>query len=61
MEEKDMDKPVKTALCDWCGKPAAHITFRTLYEGTEFEQTSKYHECERCFRSATPWLSVQSK
>lgn len=34
--------------CDWCGKEAASVTYRTLYEDTEFEQTSKYRECPAC-------------
>ncbi len=36
-------------LCDWCGKPATHLSYRTLYENTEAEQISKYHECDSCF------------
>ena len=39
-------------LCDWCGKPAVTMTYRTLYEGTEFEQTSKYCECSECAEKA---------
>ena len=37
-------------VCDWCGRPAVVNTYRTLYEGTEYEQTSSYFECAECNR-----------
>lgn len=44
----DKTAPRTTHLCDWCGKPAIIQTYRTLYEGTEYEQTSSYFECVKC-------------
>jgi hypothetical protein len=35
-------------LCDFCGRPAVTRQYRTLYEGTECEQTSSYFLCARC-------------
>ena len=35
-------------VCHWCGKPAVVVLWRTLYAGTEYEQTSKYAECAEC-------------
>lgn len=40
-------------ICDWCGRPAVTKSYRTLNEGTEFEQTCSYFECEECSRLAT--------
>ena len=44
---------MSTPLCDWCGRPAITKTFRTLYEGTEGEQTSAYCECAECLKLST--------
>lgn len=43
-------------LCDWCGAPAETTAYRTLYAGTECEQTGKYFECSACRRKATAEL-----
>lgn len=40
-------------LCDWCGRRAVTSTYRTLYEDTEFEQTSQYFECAECASKPT--------
>lgn len=40
-------------LCDWCGKPAITVAYRTLYTDTEYEQTSRYYECKKCSQLAT--------
>lgn len=40
-------------LCDWCGGKAITSRYRTLYEETEYEQTSQYFECRRCSRLPT--------
>lgn len=40
--------------CDFCGKPAVISAFRTMYEGTEFENTGKYHMCKRCACAKIP-------
>lgn len=39
--------------CDWCGEQAATVSYRTLYEGTEFEHTGKYRECPACAALST--------
>lgn len=43
-------------LCDWCGKKAVTVAFRTLYVDTEYEHTSKYFECRKCARKPTTAL-----
>ena len=50
------DPKVSPPLCDWCGRPAVLSTYRTLYENTEFEQTSQYYECEECAKLQTASL-----
>jgi len=45
--------------CDWCGKPAVILTYRTLYVDTEFENTSKYFECEACSQKRTEDLTTE--
>lgn len=42
--------------CDWCGRPATTQTCRTTNEGTEYENTSSYWECDECNRIATKEL-----
>lgn len=34
--------------CDFCGAPAITSQYRTLYEGTEAEHTSRYNLCPAC-------------
>lgn len=34
--------------CDFCGAPAVTSQYRTLYEGTEAEHTSRYNLCPAC-------------
>ena len=48
--------PSNQHLCDWCGTLANCISYRTLYPETEYEQTGKYVECERCAGTATQSL-----
>lgn len=48
-------------LCDWCGAPAEFTTYRTLYEDTEYEQTSRYYECAACHQKATNDLISEVK
>ena len=45
-----------TRHCDWCGKPATIMTYRTLYENTEFEQTTRCFECDECASMPTEEL-----
>lgn len=42
--------------CDWCGDKAETTSYRTLYENTEFEQTSRYNECADCAALSTEAL-----
>lgn len=46
-----------TPHCDWCGKRAVTRTYRTLYEDTEFEQTSSFFECAACAVKPTSELT----
>lgn len=40
----------RQSLCEWCGKRAVTISYRTLYVGTVFENTGRYCECVKCSR-----------
>jgi len=46
--DKEPAHTENTPCCDWCGQSAAQVSYRTLYEDTEFEQTSRYNECSDC-------------
>lgn len=49
-----------TRRCDWCGKMAVTRTYRTLYEDTEFENTSSFYECAECAAKPTSEILGQN-